>query len=399
MNYETSVTAESNKPIASDLSYGQEERGSTRRRLLIVGAILLGLVLALAAYFFFSTEAAPIAAGDDQSQLPVVTVIAPGSTTVSGQIAASGTIAARRELPIGVVGEGGRVVSVPVDAGDWVRKGQVLAVIDRSVQGQQLRAQAAQIDVAKADAALAQSNLDRSLQLVERGFVSQADVDRLTATRDAAAARVNVAQAQYRELQARNARLNIVAPESGLLLSRDVDPGQTVTAGSPTLFRIAKGGEMEMLARVSESQLASLSVGRTAKVTPTGSEKTFTGQVWQLSPIIDPQDRQGTVRVALSYAAELRPGGFASAVINGGDITAPILPESAVLSDKDGDYVYVIDDDNKARRRAVVAGAVTANGIAIEDGLDGTEWIVLRAGGFLTEGETVKPNRQTPAEG
>ncbi len=398
MNYETSVKAETSTAIQSDLAYAQDGEARSRRKLIVLGAALLALVLAIAAYFFFNSEAAPVAAADDDSELSVVTVIAPGSSTVVGEITASGTIAARRELPVGVVGEGGRVISVPVDAGDWVRKGQVLAVIDRSVQGQQLRAQEAQIKVARADAALAQSNLERSLQLVERGFVSQADVDRLTATRDSAAARVDVAQAQYRELQARNARLNVVAPEAGLLLARDVDPGQTVSSGSGVLFRIARGGEMEMLARVSEDQLAALSTGRSAKVTPTGSDKIFSGQIWQISPMIDPQDRQGTVRVALSYAPELRPGGFATAVINGGEITAPILPESAILSDKEGDYVYVIDEEDKARRRGIVTGIVTANGVAINSGLDGSEWIVLRAGGFLTDGETIKPNRQTVAE-
>jgi len=400
MNYEASVTSEAADSLASDHDYSQRGGGSTRRRLMIIAGGLIVLLLALGVLYFMNSEATPVAAGDDEdAQLAVVTVVTPGRTSIDGLITASGTIAARRELPVGVTGEGGRVVSVPVDAGDWVRKGQVLAVIDRSVQSQQLRGQSAQVDVAKADAELAQSNLDRSLQLVERGFVSTADVDRLTATRDAARARVDLAQAQYRELVARTARLNLVAPEAGLLLTRDVDPGQTVSVGSGTLFRIAKGGEMEMLVRVSESQLADLSPGKHAQVTPTGSEKTLDGQIWQVSPVIDPQDRQGIVRVALSYTPDLRPGGFATASINSGSIVAPILPESAILSDKDGDYVFVIDAEDKAQRRNIETGLIAAEGIVIVDGLDGSESIVLRAGGFLTEGEKVKPNRPDTAEG
>ena len=400
MNYETSVTSEAADSLAADLDYSQHGGGSTRRRWMIIAGGLVVLLLVLGVVYYMNSEATPVAAADDEdAQLSVVTVVTPGRTSIDGLITATGTIAARRELPVGVNGEGGRVVSVPVDAGDWVRKGQLLAVIDRSVQSQQLRGQAAQVDVAKADAELAQSNLDRSLQLVERGFVSKADVDRLTATRDAARARVDLAQAQYRELMARNARLNIVAPEAGLLLTRDVDPGQTVSVGSGTLFRIAKGGEMEMLVRVSESQLADLSPGKPAKVTPTGSEKTLDGQIWQVSPVIDPQDRQGTVRVAMSYAPELRPGGFATAAINSGTIVAPILPESAILSDKDGDYVFVVDAEDKAQRRNIETGLIAAEGIVIVDGLDGSESIVLRAGGFLTEGEKVKPNRPDKVEG
>jgi len=267
----------------------------------------------------------------------------------------------------------------------------VLASIDRSVQSEQARSSAAQVAVSKADAQLAQNNLDRALKLVERGFVSKADVDRLTATRDAARARVEVSQAQYNELLARNARLNIVAPAAGLLLERNVEPGQTVGASSGVLFRIAKGGEMELQARVGEADLARLSSGVAANVSPVGSEENFVGQVWQIEPTIDPQTRMGIARVALKYAPSLRPGGFASVTINSGTLTAPMLPESAVLSDDSGSFVYVIGKDNKAHRRAVTTGFVTGKGVTIAGGLDGSEKVVLRAGGFLTEGETVNP--------
>src|SRR5690606_21030620 len=130
-------------------------------------------------------------------------------------------------------------------------------------------------------------------QLVDRGFISQADVDRLTATRDAAVARVRVAEAQYRERLARNAQLNIVAPAAGLVLERNVEPGQTVGAGTGVLFSIARGGEMELLAELGESDLAQVSAGVRAEVTPVGTDQTFVGQVWQVAPVIDQQDRQG----------------------------------------------------------------------------------------------------------
>lgn len=391
MNKQTPISADQHDLAGSDYASFDQAGRASRRRVIIIGGIVLAAILALTYFLLNQGEAAPVAGAKDNSQLPVVTVVSASKTTIEGSINATGTIGARREMPVGVVGEGGRVVSVPVDAGAWVRQGQVLAVIDRSVQSQQARSSAAQIDVARADAQLAQANLDRALKLVERGFVSKADVDRLTATRDAANARLSVAQAQYGELLARNARLNIVAPASGLLLERNVEPGQTVSSGSGTLFRIAKGGEMEVLARVGEAQLAGLSTGVAAQITPVGTDKVFTGQVWQISPVIDPQDRQGTVRIALSYAPELRPGGFAAATINSGTVVAPLLPESAVMSDANGAYVYIIDKDDKAQRRAVKTGMNNGQGIAIVEGLDGTERVVLRAGGFLTEGESVNP--------
>ncbi|MDZ4275090.1 MAG: efflux RND transporter periplasmic adaptor subunit [Erythrobacter sp.] len=391
MNYETTITAEAADGVSTDFSGSRTLSAPAIPRWLLIGGLgLFGLLLAIAAYFAIA-GGEPVAVGDDNSQAPSVTVITPGKTAVAGEIEAPGTLAARRPMPVGVVGEGGQVLRVTVDAGDWVQAGQVLAVIDRSVQVEQAEAQSAQVEVARADANIAQANLDRSLQLVERGFVSKADVDRLTATRDAAAARVKVAEAQLRELRARNQRLNIVAPATGYVLAREVEPGQTVSPGTGALFVIASGGEMEMLAQLSEEQLASLSVGTIASVTPTGSEQTFTGQVWQLSPVIDQATRQGIARIALPFASALRPGGFATARINSGSFTATLLPESSVLADGDGSFVYIVGEDNKAERRSVKTGAVTKNGIAITEGLSGNERVVLRAGGFLNPGETVNP--------
>ncbi|MDP5103839.1 MAG: efflux RND transporter periplasmic adaptor subunit, partial [Erythrobacter sp.] len=308
MNFETTITAEAGDPVSTDFTGVRTLRAPVFPRWLIIGGLgLFGLLLAVAAYFALA-GGEPVAVADDNSQAPSVTVITPGKTNVAGEIQAPGSLAARRPLPVGVVGEGGQVLRVTVDAGDWVQQGQVLAVIDRSVQVQQAEAQSAQTEVARADANLAQANLDRALQLVARGFISKADVDRLTATRDAAAARVKVAEAQLREQRARNQRLSILAPASGYVLARNVEPGQIVGAGSPALFTIASGGEMEMLAQVSEEQLAGLSVGVNANVTPTGSEQSFTGQVWQLSPVIDQATRQGIARIALTFNPGLRPG-------------------------------------------------------------------------------------------
>ena len=391
MNYETTIRADAADGVATEYVGARTLAAPAIPRWLIVGGLgLFALLLAVAAWFALA-GGEPVAVDDDNSQAPSVTVVTPGRTTVAGEIEAPGTLAARRPMPVGVVGEGGQVLRVTVDAGDWVQQGQVLAVIDRSVQVQQAEAQAAQIEVARADANLAQANLDRALQLVARGFVSKADVDRLTATRDAAVARVKVAQAQLAEQRARNQRLNILAPATGYVLSRAVEPGQTVGAGTPALFTIASGGEMEMLAQLSEEQLAKLSVGTMATITPAGSDQRFSGQVWQIAPVIDQTSRQGTARIALSFAPELRPGGFATARINSGSFSATVLPESAVLADDKGSFVYVVGADNKAVRRPVKTGAVTANGIAITEGMNGTERVVLRAGGFLNPGESVNP--------
>jgi HlyD family secretion protein len=391
MNDETRIDMATAEPIDTFGGPGDPitGAGASRRRWWWIAAAVV-LIIALGAWMM--TRSGGDAGADKRAeQSPTVTVVTPGRGTVQGTINATGTLAARREMPVGSVGEGGLVVSVLVEPGQWVGAGQVLAVIDRSVQSQQAASQAAQVQVAQADANLAQANLDRALKLVQGGFISKADVDRLTATRDAANARVRVARAQLGEIQARSARLSIRAPAAGLVLERTVEPGQVVGAASGVLFRLAKGGELEMKAAVSESALAQLAVGVTAQVTPVGTDRTFTGQIWQLSPVINPQTRQGTARIALAYDPALRPGGFASATIASGTVIAPLLPESAILSDDKGSFVYAVGGNNKVKRIAVKTGIVTEKGITVIEGLDGSERVVLRAGGFLNPGDTVIP--------
>ncbi|WP_446652921.1 efflux RND transporter periplasmic adaptor subunit [Blastomonas sp.] len=402
MNYESSfggdtITARSEDLYATD---ADSTTRSGRRRNIIIALVVLALLVAAGVYFFggkpetVAGEGAKAGAGESESQAPAVTVIVPGSGSVERVINATGTLAARREMPIGIAGEGGQVLRVLVQPGDWVRTGQVLAIIDQDVQTQQARSLAAQIQVSQADAVLAQNELDRALQLVDRGFISKADVDRRRATRDAAVARVEVAKAQLREAQARNGRLSIRAPESGLVLERNVEPGQVVGAGSGVLFRMAAGGEMELRAQMGEADLAALNVGVRADVRPVGTDKTFSGQVWQVAPIINETSRQGIARIALTYDKALRPGGFASAAVVSGSSQSPVLPESAVLSDDKGSYVYVVNKDNKIERRDVTTGTVTPRGIAIASGITGKERVVLYAGGFLNPGETVRPQVQ-----
>ena len=385
MNYETGIEAEQGNPL---LEGGEEDLRSRRNLILLAAAVLL--VIVVIAYFVNRGDKSA-AGADAKGQAPTVTVVTPGRTTVEGTINATGTLAARREMPVGVAGEGGQVVSVLVEPGQWVGAGQVLAVIDRSVQNQQVASQSAQIQVARANADLAEANYQRALKLVDKGFVSTADVDRLRATRDGANAQVRVASAQAGVLGAQMRRLNVVAPAAGLVLERRIEPGQVVSAGSGVLFRLAKGGEMELKAQLGESDLAALSPGVAAEVVPVGTQKAFSGQVWQIAPVIDPASRQGIARIALAYAPELRPGGFASVTIKSGTMAAPVLPESAILSDAQGSYVYIVGPDNKVARRPVKQGRVTAQGIIVTEGLAGTERVVLRAGGFLQPGETIKP--------
>ena len=371
----------------------------SRRRRNIIIAVVAVAAIALLAFMFLGggskdQAASEGAAAEGRGQIPTVSVVVPGRSQVARVVTASGALAARRDQPVGVAGEGGLVRAVLVDAGSWVGQGQVLATIDRSVQSQQAAQLAASVQAARADAALAQNEYERSQALVGRGFVSKADLDRKRAARDAAAARVNVAQAQLNATRAQIGRLDIRAPTSGLVLARSVEVGQVVSPGSGALFRLAKGGEMEMKAQLSQQDLAFVKAGMAASVTPIGSDRSFSGSVWQVAPVIDPTSRQGEVRIAIPYDPAIRPGGFAEAKIGAGGTTAPLLPQSAVLSDDKGNYVYIVNSKNEVERRDVKIGNVDDQGVTIAQGITGQESVVLSAGPFLNPGQKVSPKRQ-----
>jgi RND family efflux transporter MFP subunit len=388
MNRETSIRT-SDTLVVTD-------RSQSRRWVIIAAVAILVLVIVAAAMLMGRGSPADnkAAGGKAAGQVPTVTVVVPGQSSVGRTIVASGPLAAKRDQPIGIAGQGGRVVRVLADAGTWVNAGQTLAVVDRSVQTQQAAQLAAQVQAAKADATLAQSNYERALALEGRGFVSKADIDSKRASRDAAYAQVRVAEAQLNATRAQIGQLNVVAPTSGLILARNVELGQVVSPGSGALFRLAEGGQMEMQAQLSQQDLAFVHTGMPASVTPVGSKTSIAGTVWQVAPVIDPQSRLGQVRIQIPYTPAVKPGGFAEARITGGSTTAPVLPQSAVLSDERGNYVYIVNAKNEVERRDIKIGTVNDDGVTIASGLSGNEAVVLSAGPFLNPGQKVNPRRQ-----
>jgi multidrug efflux pump subunit AcrA (membrane-fusion protein) len=170
MNYETGA-------IGGGSHMALEGPAPARRRWIPVVVVLV-LVALLGWYLLAGKKHDSPAGASASTQIPNITVVVPGQQTVSRVVSATGTLAARREMPVGVAGEGGMITRVLVEPGQWVRAGQVLATVDRSVQTQTASALNAQVAVAQSDQQIAQAELDRAQQLVDRGFISQADLQR-----------------------------------------------------------------------------------------------------------------------------------------------------------------------------------------------------------------------------
>jgi HlyD family secretion protein len=363
----------------------------TGSRKWIIGAVLAVVALIVASVLWRTTHPkAALVALADQLNIPLITVVTPGVKTVTSSVSFTGAIAARYDMPIGNDGDTGRIVSVVVEAGDHVQKGQLLAKLDDSVLIPQVNRLAASLEQAKAQSDLSAAEYRRALGVEKAGALSAEDIEKRRATAVTDAANVKVVAAQLAESQARLARTRIVAPIAGTVLTRRAEVGMIANPGGDALFRVASGGEVEMRGQLAEQDLAQVKVGDAATVYLTGLPQAFEGKVRLLGAIIDPASRLGEIRISLKPDPALRPGAFARGEVRIGNAQRPVVPRTAVLTDTNGSYVYIVGADNKATRRAVSVAETSEQGVVIAAGLTGTEQVVTTAAGFLRPGEQVK---------
>jgi HlyD family secretion protein len=376
---------------ATVLHHPAAAEGSGGRLKWTLGALALVIAVAVAAATWMSRSsvpATPITLANQQS-IPLVSVMSPGISAVTSNVTFTGAISARYDMPIGIDGDSGRIVAIYVEAGDHVKRGQLLAKLDESVLIPQVNRLAASLEQTKAQAALSAAEYRRAEAVAPAGALSAEDVEKRRATSVTDEATVKVAAAQLAEYEARLNRTRVIAPVDGTVLVRKAEVGQTAVSGGDALFRIASGGEVEMRGQVAEQDLAALKVGQPASVYITGLPRPFEGRVRLLGAIIDPTTRLGEIRIALQPDPLLRPGAFARGSVTVDKAERPVLPQTAVMSDSRGAYVYIVNDKGRVERRAVRIGGTVESGVVVAEGLTGNERVVTTAGGFLRDGEPV----------
>jgi HlyD family secretion protein len=368
-------------------------------RLWIVGALAIIVALAVAAAVWMSraSTASVTTTLASQQSIPLVSVMSPGVTAVTSNVTFTGAISARYDMPIGIDGDAGRIVAIYVEAGDHVKRGQLLARLDDSVLVPQVNRLAAALEQARAQAALSAAEYRRAQAVAPAGALSAEDVEKRRATSVTDEANVKVVAAQLAEYQARLNRTRVVAPVDGTVLTRRAEVGQIASSGGEALFRIASGGEVEMRGQIAEQDLAVVRTGQPAKVYITGLSRPFAGRVRLLGAVIDPMTRLGEIRIALQPDPALRPGAFARGTVTVANAERPVLPQTAVMSDNQGAYVYIVNDKSHVERRAIRVSGTIDTGVIIAEGLTGNERVVTTAGGFLRDGEAVTIAAPEPA--
>ncbi|MFZ2268719.1 MAG: efflux RND transporter periplasmic adaptor subunit [Azonexus sp.] len=241
----------------------------------------------------------------------------------------------------------GRVIEVKVDAGQVVKKGQLLMRIDAREADEAARA-------AEAQYVNARLNFERHKSLKEQKFVSQAAVDKAKADFDAAAANRSASSASQ-------SHAAIVAPISGVVARRLTELGDMATPGKP-LFLIYEPGSLRVTASVPQYRLGEMRNVKTARVEFPELGKWVEATAVTLLPTADASTHVSQVRVSLPAMPEAMPGMFARVHFVVGKAEKMTVPAAAVLRRGEVAAVYVRMPDGRLSLRQLRLGDLVGQG-------------------------------------
>jgi HlyD family secretion protein len=277
----------------------------------------------------------------------------------------------------------------------------------------------------QADLSLSEQRLRRNQELFEAGAIAADTLDETRTRRDSAAASVSQSQATLREaeqrlrelrrgtrievlaqaeaqLQQAQAQVNLVttrlretqifAPRSGQIIEKFAQLGN-LTSASESLFTLLEADQLELEARIPETQLNQVNIGQTVQITSDRDPNlTLTGQVRDIVPTVDRQSRQATLKISLPERADLKPGMFLRADIVLSQAQSLSVPTEAIIP-QDGDQgtVFRVNPDNTVTALTVELGELLNNDeIEILGGIQRGDRLVVRGAAFLKDGDPVE---------
>jgi membrane fusion protein (multidrug efflux system) len=323
----------------------------------VMGLFVLGKALV--------SPAAEGAANGDGGGAPSVVTVAVAPHRFTDGVRAIGTAQARESIVL-TPKVSDTIRRLRFDSGDRVSRGQVLIEMGNVEQ-------LADLEEARAESLVAQEELRRYQELFDRGFASQARLDAVRASAEAARARVGAGESRI-------ADRTIVAPFAGVVGLRTASPGQFVSPGDE-IGTLDDVSEIKLDFDVPETRISSLTVGveivANAAAYP---DRTFTGHIANVDSRVDPTTRTVRVRAMLPNVDEaLRPGMLMTVEVRANPRDALAIPEIAILDGADGTSVFRVARDGEILRaeRVRVRIGQRSNGMAeILEGLAAGDQVI-----------------------
>ncbi len=338
----------------------------------LISLVILGLLLTAC-----GQEQKPAAAKQkkNRSHLVAVEQVSLKSLGLSHQ--RNGTLKARQSVRI-FNQEEGRITGLPHFEGDRVEQGETLVRLEDDLL-------TAELAKTTATSRQMQTNLHRLEKLAKRNAVSDDELAR-------ARTDLNVAQAEQRLLQTRLGYTRITAPFSGLVSQRLAEPGDVVPRHTHLMTLIDPDSLVTRIL-VSDLLLPRLKLEDPVSVRIDGlGDNSYPGKILRIHPELDENTRMGIVEVALEPVPPgARPGQFCRVTVNSADRPRLTIPFNALQRDTEGEYVYLLEQDQTTSRRPVSSGLRIADRLEILTGLKAGERIVTRGFLGLKAGAKVDP--------
>ncbi len=325
----------------------------------------------------------------DQAKGPrAATFVTVADRQLASGVTASGKLTSREETAVAPQISGYQIARVLVDQGDWVKQGQVLALLDDTL----LRADIAQQQAAVAQARIAAEQADQEAARVagldNSGVLSAEAIAQRRLAAKTAHAQLGQATALLDAQQVKERLMAVRAPLSGQILSRAARPGDVAATGS-ILFRLARGGEVELDAEVPEQDIARLHKGDRAQV-KLADGTIVPGVVRLVGAEIDADTRLGHVRVTLPVRKDVLAGGFADASFAPTGGTVHTVRETAVHYSASGATLTTIGKSNIVATVPVTLGRRGGGYVELVSGPSPGTRALLGAQDFVLDGDKVQ---------
>jgi RND family efflux transporter MFP subunit len=305
----------------------------------------------------------------------------------------------------------GRITELKVDTGFSVRQGDLIAVIEDAEILQQINRSKASILVSTAsisqresELANARAELDRKKQLLDAGLLSRQEFEAVqtryqvaTAQLELARAQKQQAEAELRELTIRHEQTRIYTPMAGAVAKRHVDIGAMVSPSVP-IVTVVSTRTMVIHANASERDIGRIRLGETSIVTIDSLPgQQFKGRVMRISPLLDPQTRNGVVEIEIDNKDGVLKGEmFARVELDlGTSRNTTLVGRDALVYRGDKPGVYVLEEET-ARFRPVETGLTQGADVEVLAGLKEGETVITAGANALKDGDRVRVMKEGP---
>lgn len=364
--------------------------------VIIVAAILL---IVFIAYIVFhlreSKDTAKIA-----EKIPVQTVVA---TMAEMDNILELTAEVRPMLEVDVFPKvPGRIIQeLPVEKGDHVQKGTLIAVLEDQTVNAQVKEARAALDLARANKKVLDKDYDRLSNLYAEKVIARQQLDHVEAQKESAYAQVDRAQAVLDQLFILQKDHRIYAPIEGYISARYVDSGALSVLSKP-IVRISSERQLKIVTMVTEKAFHLIRKGLKCDITTDAVPgRVFPGDVTVINPSLDPSSRSGEIEVHLDNTAMLlRSGMFAHLTLHLGTIKGLAVARDALQKTPGtGNYYVYVVKGGKSALKNVETGISFMNTTQVTKGLaDGDEVVVMGQNRLKDGVEVVVENKAPQGE-